>query len=368
MICGTEFRNSLITSPALSIETVLGSIRWGGRPFYEFMRRNLWRRITMFRVLGQLNKLHAVRCVGAAMLVAFLASCGAGRARAQSLTIPLVDESGSGSGISLFAAPESAAQEPASPAQQPAAPNPAPATPPAKPQTPLPDAPSPASTATPSQNAKTGCLYPPCMPPTNWYMRFVNGPQVKPLTPKEKGWLALRNFVDPFNAITILADAAISVGADSHSDYGPGMAGFGRYVGVSFSQDLTGEFFDTFLIPSIAHQDPHYHRMPHASYPRRVFHAIAQVAWTQGDNGKGMLNYANLVGYAIDDEISNLYVPGRETNASATAQRYAIGLATAPIDNFITEFLPDVARHIHVQIVVVQRIINQVASKDSGGV
>jgi len=206
------------------------------------------------------------------------------------------------------------------------------------------------------------------MPPTNWYMRFVNGPQVKPLTPKEKGWLALRNFVDPFNAITILADAAISVGADSHSDYGPGMAGFGRYVGVSFSQDLTGEFFDTFLIPSIAHQDPHYHRMPHASYPRRVFHAIAQVAWTQGDNGKGMLNYANLVGYAIDDEISNLYVPGRETNASATAQRYAIGLATAPIDNFITEFLPDVARHIHVQIVVVQRIINQVASKDSGGV
>jgi len=138
-------------------------------------------------------------------------------------------------------------------------------------------------------------------------------------------------------------------------------------VGVSFTEDMTAEFFGTFLIPSIVHQDPHYHRMPHARYPRRIFHAIAQVAWTQGDDGKGMLNYANFVGLAIDDEIANLYVPGRQTNSSATAQRYAIGLATSPIDNFLIEFLPDVAKRIHVQVVVVQRIINHVASKDQGG-
>jgi hypothetical protein len=89
--------------------------------------------------------------------------------------------------------------------------------------------------------------------------------------------------------------------------------------------------------------------------------------WTEGDNGKGMLNYANLVGFGIDDEIANLYVPGRETNASATGERYGIALATAPIGNFITEFLPDVAKRIHVQVVIVQRIINQVANKESNG-
>ena len=75
-----------------------------------------------------------------------------------------------------------------------------------------------------------------------------------------------------------------------------------------------------------------------------------------------MLNYSNLVGAAIDDEIANLYVPGRRTSASATAQRYGIALATAPIGNFITEFLPDVASHIHIQVVVVQRIIDQIAT------
>ncbi|MGA8731947.1 MAG: hypothetical protein WB608_24530, partial [Terracidiphilus sp.] len=206
---------------------------------------------------------------------------------------------------------------------------------------------------------------PPCPPQTtNWFARFLNGPQVKPLTPKEKALLAVRNVVDPFNAVTILGTAAVSVGSDSHSPYGPGMTGFGRYVGVSYTQDMTGEFFGTFLIPSIVHQDPHYHRMPSASYIKRIRHAIIQVVWTQGDNGKGMPNYANLVGFAIDDEISNLYVPGRQTDLSASTARYFTGLAIAPTDNFITEFLPDVARHIHVQVVLVQRIINQVAKTD----
>ncbi len=214
--------------------------------------------------------------------------------------------------------------------------------------------------------AKPGDL-PPCPGKfESWYDHFVRGPQDRPLTPKDKAWLAARNMVDPFNTITILGEAAISVGSDSHSPYGPGMPGYARYVGVSYTQDLTGEFFGTFLIPSIAHQDPHYHRMPQANIPRRALHAAAQVVWTRGDNGRGMLNYSNLIGFAIDDQFNNLYVPGRQTNAGATASRYITGLATAPIGNFITEFLPDVARHIHVQIVIIQRIINQVARSEGG--
>jgi hypothetical protein len=41
-------------------------------------------------------------------------------------------------------------------------------------------------------------------------------------------------------------------------------------------------------------------------------------------------------------------------------------MATAPIDNFVTEFVPDVARRIHVRVVLIQRIIDQVAKGGSG--
>jgi hypothetical protein len=225
---------------------------------------------------------------------------------------------------------------------------------------------TPSQTAEASTHPSAQTELPPCPPPPviNFFSRFLNGPEVKPLSPKEKARLAVKNALDPFNAVTIVANAAIAIGSNSHSDYGPGMPGFARYVGVSYSEDMTGEFFGTFLIPSIVHQDPHYHRMPHAAIPRRIVHAITQVVWTQGDNGKGMLNYANLVGFAIDDEIANLYVPDRETNLRASAARYSIGFGVAPIDNFITEFLPDVAKRIHVRVVLVQRIINQVAKTE----
>lgn len=208
-------------------------------------------------------------------------------------------------------------------------------------------------------------LQAPVAPVIDWYARFVNGPQVKALTPLQKAHLAARNLIDPFNLLTIAGEAAISVGANSHSPYGPGMPGYGRYVGVSFTQDMVGEFFGTFLIPSIVHQDPHYHRMPGASIARRVLHTVTQIAWTQGDNGKGMVNYATLVGFAFDDGIGSLYVPGQQTNFRADAARYGIALASAPIDNIITEFVPDVARRIHVQVVVIQRIVDQYAKTGS---
>jgi hypothetical protein len=113
--------------------------------------------------------------------------------------------------------------------------------------------------------------------------------------------------------------------------------------------------------------DPHYRRMEGRPIPRRVLHAITQVVWTQSDYGRGMLNYSALVGCPIDDAISDFYVPGRRTNPLATVHRCGVGLATAPIGNFVSEFLPDVASRIHVQVVLLQRIINQVANKTANG-
>jgi len=206
----------------------------------------------------------------------------------------------------------------------------------------------------------------PCSEPQpNWYSRFENGPKDVPLTPFDKGWLAARNVVDPINAIAILGTSAIVIGSNSHSPYGPGMAGFGRNVGVAYAQDMTGEFFGTFAIPSIFHQNPHYRRLPHATFYRRLLNTCTQVLWGYGDNGKGMPNYANIIGFAIDDEIGNLYVPGRDTDLPSSAKRYALTFVLVPTDNLVSEFLPDVAHRVNTHYVFIQRIINAVAGPDT---
>ena len=198
-----------------------------------------------------------------------------------------------------------------------------------------------------------------CSPKVDSFQRFVDS-GVHPLTPRQKFILAYRNTTDPFNFATIALVSGVSVASDPNSPYGPGWPGFGRNFGVAYCETAIGEFFGTFLVPAIAHQDPHYHRMPNASYGRRTLHAITQVVWAQSDYGNPMPNYSNLITTAVGDGLGNLYVPGRSKSWGAGVARYSTAIATDPIDNFITEFLPDVARRINIRIVLVQRVIDRV--------
>ncbi len=199
-------------------------------------------------------------------------------------------------------------------------------------------------------------------PVIDWYARFLTGPDVMPFSPVQKLRLAADNLTNPFNLLTIVGEAGISIAINSHTAYGPGFPGWGRNVGVSFTQDMTSQFFGTFVIPSITHTDPHYHRRPDMSIPRRAFHCAKDIFRERADNGKETFNYSEIFGPMVDMSLANLYVPGQQTHFSADAERYGVDLATAPIDNFITEFVPSIAAHIHTHVVFVQRIVNQVAT------
>lgn len=206
----------------------------------------------------------------------------------------------------------------------------------------------------------------PCVeaPNPQQYARFLDSPAPFPLTAQQKGWLAIHDVKDPGNLATIFATSAFTVGTNSHTAYGPGWAGVGRMSMYSLSQDATGEFFGTFAVPALAHQDPRYHRMPTASIPRRILHAVSHTVISQSDSGRPMPNFATLAVYPIATEISNLYVPGLQTDARSSVDRILTGYATDPVDNLITEFLPDVARHIHVRVIFAQRVLNQVSGDD----
>jgi hypothetical protein len=72
-----------------------------------------------------------------------------------------------------------------------------------------------------------------------------------------------------------------------------------------------------------------------------------------------MPNYATLLTYPIGAEISDEYVPGIQTDIKSTSRRVAIELATDPAGSLVAEFLPDVAKRIHIHIVFVQEILNR---------
>jgi hypothetical protein len=191
---------------------------------------------------------------------------------------------------------------------------------------------------------------------------IVSARNTPPLTPELKGFLAIRNVADPFNLLTIVGYSAIVIAADSHTAYGPGYGGWGRLSGYSLLEDMQTEFFGTFAIPSLVHEDPRYHRLPGKPIKQRIYHALIHTIISQHDDGTPMVNYATLLTYPISAELGNLYVPGLSTNASSTAKRIAAGYATDPVGPLLAEFLPDIAKHIHVRVVFVQEILQKVAN------
>jgi hypothetical protein len=222
------------------------------------------------------------------------------------------------------------------------------------------DAFQPSNLASPAKEPTAGAavVLPICENP----VQLIVTESSRPLTSREKGLLAIKDFIDPFNLLVLTAGAGFSVAANPNSAYGPGFEGWGKLTGYSLIEDAQGEFIGTYMISSLAHEDPRYHRMPQASVKRRISHAVIHTLWTQHDNGSPMLNLETLLTYPASAELSNLYVPGVQSDAKSTARRVGIGLATDPVSNLIAEFLPDVAKRIHVRVVFMQQILNQVAN------
>lgn len=206
---------------------------------------------------------------------------------------------------------------------------------------------------------------PPCLQPEDRIQPIISGPHTGPLTRREKGILAWKDFTDPFNFITIAGYSAISVAINAHSAYGPGVKGWARLSGYGLAEDGQGEFLGTFAIPALLHEDPRYRRMPGEPVLKRVRHALAHTFVAEHDDGRPMVNYATLLTYPLSAELSNLYVPGIQPNGSATARRVLVGIATDPAGNIVAEFLPDLARRLHIRVIFIQEILNQVATGGS---
>lgn len=209
---------------------------------------------------------------------------------------------------------------------------------------------------------KTNEPPPPCAELVYPYQRFLDSKMIVPLNWKQKGYLALHFATDPAGVGTIAGISAINIGIDSHTAYGPGMKGYGKLVGVSLLQNTTGEFFGTFAIPSLMHQDPRYFRQPDKPVGKRILYSISHTFVARSDSGKTIPNYGTLATYPIATGLANLYVPGIHNDAESTTERILTGLALDPVNNLVNEFLPDVASRIHVRVIFVQQILNNIAA------
>lgn len=186
-----------------------------------------------------------------------------------------------------------------------------------------------------------------------------------PLTPRGKFRLALRNFSDPVNIGGTALDSEISNATSSPtSAFGTGWSGFGKRFGMSMADDGLNEFFSTFLVSSLAHQDPHYHRDPASSPGKRIFYALSRVVIARSDSGKPMFNYAEFVGTGSSALLETTYHFERDESPGAISSRIFVSIGSDAAWNLMNEFLPDVAKHVNPRFFFLRRLAEKAAKQN----
>jgi hypothetical protein len=153
----------------------------------------------------------------------------------------------------------------------------------------------------------------------------------------------VQHTADPLNFIGAAWDAG-----NSHMDhvdkrYGQGAAGFGKRYSAAVTDNITGDFFSTFLYPSLFHQDPRYYRMGQGPANQRMAHALAHRFVSQSDSGKRMFNYSEWFGTASSKALSNVYHPGNPRGFGSTARRVGFSVSNDMAWDVLREFWPEVA-------------------------
>lgn len=198
-----------------------------------------------------------------------------------------------------------------------------------------------------------------------WNVQRIQGPeQGPPLGYKGKFRLAVANVSDPFAIITTAIDSEIGNATSGASRLPRGAAGFGERFGVSMAGEASSEFFSTFLVSSIFHQDPHYHREPDAALGKRFVHALSYVVITRSDSGTPMFNFAEFLGTAASSIAEGGLHPEWERDPGATSGRIFVSIGSDAAWNLMTEFLPDVARHINPRLILLRRLADKAAAQN----
>jgi hypothetical protein len=169
-----------------------------------------------------------------------------------------------------------------------------------------------------------------------------------PLKPSEKFELFWRDMISWETHFSLAADAAISFATDDRDYLGTGAEGYAKRYGINVLDEANGTFIQSFLLPTIFHEEPRYIPYDDGTKRQRAVHAIESVIIARKDSGGFTLNKSKLIGELASSSISYIYNSpvGRNTEFSATLTAAAINLGTDAAFNLFKEFWPDFARKV----------------------
>jgi hypothetical protein len=151
-------------------------------------------------------------------------------------------------------------------------------------------------------------------------------------------------FVDNSASLSALVGAAATAGIDQADDtprgYGQGGEAYAKRFGANMARNASSNFFGTFLLASMLHQDPRFFPQADPTFGGSIKYAVTRVVVTRNDDGNDVANWSGLLGPLMAEGLANAYWPDRDRTVGQTFGRYGIDLASRAGFNFLRNYWP----------------------------
>ena len=164
-------------------------------------------------------------------------------------------------------------------------------------------------------------------------------PHPEPLTTGMKFRLAYKSLTHPVFFARTAAWAGVQQARDNPSEWGQGAEGYGKRLGASFADAVTGSLITNAILPSLLHQDPRYFYQGTGTKKSRALHAILAPFVCKGDNGAWQPNYSQMGGSLIGYSISTAYYPSSDRTAGHVFQTFGIDMGLHVVGSLAQEFI-----------------------------
>jgi hypothetical protein len=162
------------------------------------------------------------------------------------------------------------------------------------------------------------------------------------LDASEKFRLFTQNSIEPVTFVAAAFNSGLAQAQDDDPSFGQGTVGYAKRYGAALGDDVSSNFFHTFLFPVVFRQDPRYYRRLEGSGTRRLGHALSHVFVADGDSGKKMFNFSEWLGTSSSVILSNSYHPGNSRGLQPAVRRIGLSIASDMGFDVLREFWPEI--------------------------
>jgi hypothetical protein len=164
------------------------------------------------------------------------------------------------------------------------------------------------------------------------------------ITARQKFLIATKDSFDyPVLGTTGFFAGLSQLQGSNNEVYGQGMKGFAYRFGISYADQVIGNYFPEAIVPSIFHTDPRYFRKGEGSGTSRLWYAVSRIFVCKNDHGNWTFNVNEFVGNGLASMTVMSYHLHERTAGDAVYQ-WGSYVATDMAGQIMKEFWPDVKK------------------------